>query len=81
MTSLMRPNRALRTNSSAVIGLALDFAERLPGGEKVRDQIDPGIGRPGEVAGLLRHIEGAAQQDRQLARCCVQGATWSSEDL
>ena len=44
------------------LGLALHLGERIAAGEKVRDQVGAAIGRIGEVAGLLRRIEGAPQQ-------------------
>ena len=42
--------------------LPLDLAERISGGETVRDQVDACIRRVREVAGILRCLEGAPQE-------------------
>ena len=44
------------------LGLPLHLVERIAAGEKVRDQVGAAIGRIGEIAGLLRRVEGAPHQ-------------------
>ena len=54
-----------------ILRLPLDLAERISGGEAVRDQVDAGIRRVREVTGILRCLERAAQEgatDLQLLR-------------
>ena len=46
----------------SVLRLPLDLAERISGGETVRDQVDACIRRVREVAGILRCLEGAPQE-------------------
>ncbi len=44
------------------LGLSLHLGERIAAGEKVRDEVVAAVGRIGEVAGLLRRVEGAPHQ-------------------
>ncbi len=44
------------------LGLPLHLLERIAAGEKVRDQVGAGIGRIGEIAGLLSRVDCEADQ-------------------
>src|SRR6195256_677942 len=46
----------------AGLGLPLHLVERIAAGEKVRDQVGAAIGPIGEIAGLLRRVEGEPYQ-------------------
>jgi hypothetical protein len=46
----------------SMLGLALDVAKRISGGQQNRDQTVAGIDRVFEVTGLLRRGKGAPQQ-------------------
>ena len=44
------------------LGLALHLGERIAAGEKVREEVVAAKGRVGEVAGLLRRVEGVPRE-------------------
>ena len=63
----------------SVFGLSFDFVERIAGCETICCQIDAAIGGIGKVAGILRRLEGAPQEARDVPRGCVQWATWTAK--
>src|SRR5262249_43796902 len=48
--------------SHAVLTFALRFRERIPASQEVRDQLNPAVGREGQVAHAIRRIERAPDQ-------------------
>src|SRR6266850_1759009 len=46
----------------AVLGLSLDFTERISGSETVRDQVDAAVGCIRKVTGILGRVEGPPQE-------------------
>src|SRR5258706_6001915 len=54
--------RHLPYEFESILGLPLDFAERISGGEKIGDQVDAAIGYIGKITGHLRRRESLPQQ-------------------
>ena len=74
----MRPNRAFCTNSSAFLASRSTSSSGSPEARQFVIRSSAAVGRISEVAGLLRRLEGAPQEDaagRQVLRpvCDMDG--------